>query len=40
MNSLLAPALMLFQDSVIDNMKQGVAHPDLSKFLIIGALLF
>jgi NADH:ubiquinone oxidoreductase subunit K len=40
MNSLLAPALLLFQDSVLDNMKQGIAHPDLSKFLIIGALLF
>jgi NADH-quinone oxidoreductase subunit K len=40
MNSLYAPALLLLQDSVVDNMKQGVAHPDLSKFLIIGALLF
>ena len=40
MNSLLAPALLLLQDSVFDNMKTGVAHPDLSKFLIIGALLF
>ncbi|HJQ34183.1 MAG TPA: NADH-quinone oxidoreductase subunit NuoK [Pyrinomonadaceae bacterium] len=40
MNSLLAPALLLFQDGVLDNMKQGIAHPDLSKFLIIGALLF
>ena len=40
MNSLYAPALLLLQDSVLDNMKQGVAHPDLSKFLIIGALLF
>ena len=40
MNSLFAPALLLFQDSVFDNMKQGVTHPDLSKFLIIGALLF
>ncbi len=40
MNSPFAPALLLFQDSVLDNMRQGVAHPDLSKFLIIGALLF
>ena len=40
MNSLFAPALLLFQDSVLDNVKHGVAHPDLSKFLIIGALLF
>jgi NADH:ubiquinone oxidoreductase subunit K len=40
MNSLFAPALLLWQDSVFDNMKQGIAHPDLSKFLIIGALLF
>ena len=31
---------MLLQESVFDNMKYGVAHPDLSKFLIIGALLF
>ena len=40
MNSLFTPALLLLQDSVLDNMRQGVAHPDLSKFLIIGALLF
>ena len=40
MNSLLAPSLLLFQDTVLENMKQGIAHPDLSKFLIIGALLF
>jgi NADH:ubiquinone oxidoreductase subunit K len=40
MNSLFAPALLLLQGSVIDNMKQGIAHPDLSKFLIIAALLF
>ena len=40
MNSLFTPALFLLQDSVLDNMKQGVYHPDLSKFLIIGALLF
>ena len=40
MNSLFAPALLLLQDSVFDNMRNGVTHPDLSKFLIIGALLF
>ena len=40
MNSLFAPALALLQGDVIDNMKNGVQHPDLSKFLIIGALLF
>jgi NADH:ubiquinone oxidoreductase subunit K len=40
MNSLFAPALLLLQGSAIDNMKQSVAHPDISKFLIIAALLF
>ena len=41
MNSLIAPALaLLLQGSVVENMKQGIAHPDLSKFLVIGALLF
>jgi NADH:ubiquinone oxidoreductase subunit K len=40
MNSLFAPAFVLLQDSMLDNMQQGIAHPDLSKFLIIGALLF
>ena len=40
MNSLFTPALALWQGGVIDNMRHGVAHPDLSKFLIIGALLF
>jgi NADH-quinone oxidoreductase subunit K len=40
MNSLFTPALALMQGSVLDNMKQGIEHPDLSKFLIIGALLF
>lgn len=40
MNSLFAPALVLWQGSVLDNMRQGIEHPDLSKFLIIGALLF
>jgi NADH:ubiquinone oxidoreductase subunit K len=40
MNSLFTPALLLLQDSMLDNMRQGVEHPDLSKFLIIAALLF
>ena len=41
MNNLIAPALaLLLQGSVFENMKQGIAHPDLSKFLVIGALLF
>ena len=40
MNSLFTPALFLLQGSMLDNMKQGIQHPDLSKFLIIGALLF
>ena len=40
MNSLYAPALVLLQEGLLDNMKYGVHHPDLSKFLIIGALLF
>jgi NADH:ubiquinone oxidoreductase subunit K len=40
MNSLFTPALMLLQGGALDNMKQGIQYPDLSKFLIIGALLF
>ena len=40
MDSLFTPALALLQGGVIDNMKNGILHPDLSKFLIIGALLF
>ena len=40
MNSLFTPALALWQGGALDNMKQGIQHPDLSKFLIIGALLF
>ncbi|HEX8719341.1 MAG TPA: NADH-quinone oxidoreductase subunit NuoK [Pyrinomonadaceae bacterium] len=40
MNTLFTPALALLQDSMLDNMRQGVTHPDLSKFLIIAALLF
>ncbi|HEX8188744.1 MAG TPA: NADH-quinone oxidoreductase subunit NuoK [Pyrinomonadaceae bacterium] len=40
MDSLFTPALALLQGGVFDNMRQGIEHPDLSKFLIIGALLF
>ncbi len=41
MNSLITPAFILLQgSSTLDNMKQSLQHPDLSKFLIIGALLF
>jgi NADH:ubiquinone oxidoreductase subunit K len=40
MHSLYRPALALLQGGVLDNMRQGIEHPDLSKFLIIGALLF
>lgn len=41
MNSLFTPAFVLLQGaSALDNMKHGLQHPDLSKFLIIGALLF
>ena len=40
MNSLFTPALALWQGGVLDNMRQGIEHPDLSKLLIIGALLF
>lgn len=40
MNSLFTPALLLLQGSMLDNMSEGVQRPDLSKFLIIAALLF
>ena len=40
MNSLFTPALALLQDGMLDNFKQSIQYPDLSKFLIIGALLF
>ena len=40
MNSLFTPALALLQDGVLETFKQSIQHPDLSKFLIIGALLF
>jgi NADH:ubiquinone oxidoreductase subunit K len=40
MDSLFTPALALLQGGFADNLAQSVQHPDLSKFLIIGALLF
>jgi len=40
MNSLFTTALALWQGGLLDNFKQSVQHPDISKFLIIGALLF
>ena len=40
MNTPLTTALALLQSSVSENMKEGILHPDISKFLIIGALLF
>ena len=40
MNIPLTNALALLQGSVFDNMQEGLRHPDISKFLIIGALLF
>ncbi|HEX8283918.1 MAG TPA: NADH-quinone oxidoreductase subunit NuoK [Pyrinomonadaceae bacterium] len=40
MNSLFTPALLLLQGSILDNMGDSVQRPDLSKFLIIAALLF
>ena len=40
MNTPLTTALALLQVSITDNMREGLLHPDISKFLIIGALLF
>ena len=40
MNSLFTPALVLLQGGVVEKLQQSLQHPDLSKFLIIGALLF
>jgi NADH-quinone oxidoreductase subunit K len=41
MNSLFTPAFILLQDaSRFERMKESLQHPDLAKFLIIGALLF
>ncbi|MDT4954824.1 MAG: NADH-quinone oxidoreductase subunit [Acidobacteriota bacterium] len=44
MSSLLTPALAFFlqetASSRLELVTQGIKHPDLSKFLVIGALLF
>jgi NADH:ubiquinone oxidoreductase subunit K len=44
MSSLVTPALAFFlqetASSRFDLVTQGIKHPDLSKFLVIGALLF
>ena len=40
MNSLFTPALFLLQGSLVDNMRRSIEQPDISKFLIIAALLF
>ena len=40
MTLFLATALLLLQESRLDRITQGIQYPDLSKFLVIGALLF
>jgi len=46
MSSFLTPGCLLLQQvgeasgERLDLVKQGILHPDLSKFLVIGALLF
>jgi NADH:ubiquinone oxidoreductase subunit K len=44
MSNFLLPALALFQEEVPDGWKaqvaNGIVHPDLAKFLVIGAILF
>src|SRR5215210_5311752 len=40
MHNLFTTALALWQGGLLDNVWEGLQHPDLSKFLIIGALLF
>ena len=40
MNIPLTTALALLQSSLTANMRDSLMHPDISKFLIIGALLF
>jgi len=41
MNGLLASTtIFLLQDTATERISNGILHPDLSKFLIIGALLF
>ena len=40
MTLFLSTALFLLQESRLDRITQGIQYPDLSKFLVIGALLF
>ena len=40
MTSLHSPAFALLQEEVTGRVLTGIQHPDLSKFLVIGALLF
>src|SRR5918997_1496185 len=40
MSGFIAAAFVLWQETVGGRVMQGVQHPDLSKFLVIGALLF
>ena len=40
MTLFLSTALFLLQESRLDRITQGIQYPDMSKFLVIGALLF
>jgi NADH:ubiquinone oxidoreductase subunit K len=40
MTGLLATVFVLMQDSRFGGVWEGIRHPDLAKFLVIGALLF
>ncbi|HYE15190.1 MAG TPA: NADH-quinone oxidoreductase subunit NuoK [Pyrinomonadaceae bacterium] len=40
MSGILTAAALLQGSTWLDNVRQGVAHPDLSKFLVIAALMF
>ncbi|MDX6613826.1 MAG: NADH-quinone oxidoreductase subunit [Blastocatellia bacterium] len=43
MNYILATCCLLFQDAPVGRgamLLEGIKHPDLSKFLVVGALLF
>lgn len=40
MTLFLTTALFLLQESRLDRITQGIQYPDLSKFLVIAALLF
>ncbi|HEX8853911.1 MAG TPA: NADH-quinone oxidoreductase subunit K, partial [Pyrinomonadaceae bacterium] len=39
-DSIMQTALLSFQGLDTETIWQGIQHPDLSKFLVIGALLF